>query len=111
VYQYKIEHVAKVRSGDTLELIIDLGFKVSTTVTIRLDSAETPEYGSFDRYGKDEGQQARDFTVAWFKDSETPFTLHTLRDRRGDYFGTVYDAQGVSLGDALVAAGLARTVT
>lgn len=111
MYQYKIEHVAKVRSGDTLSLVLDLGFNISTTATVRLDSAETPEYGSFDRYGKDEGLSAREFTVNWLKEAEAPLTLSTTKDRRGEYLGSLYDAQGNSLADALVKANLARPVT
>lgn len=110
MYQYKIEHVSKVRSGDALSLVLDLGFQVSTTVAVRLDGVETAEYGSFDRFGKDEGQAARDFTVEWFKGSG-PFILHTNRDRRGDYYGTVYNANGETLSAALIEAKLGRTVT
>lgn len=111
MYQYRIEHVKRVRSGDTFELILDLGFGVSTTVSVRLDGSETAEYGTFDRFGKDEGLAAREFTINWFKrDVGQPFTLHTTRDRRGDYYGMVYDSQGVSLSDALVEAELARPV-
>lgn len=110
MYQYAIQHVARVRSGDAFHLVLDLGFHVSTTVGVRLETAETPEYGTFDRFGKDEGQAARDFTVEWFKGTG-PFVLHTTRDRRGDYLGTIYDANGKSLGDALIEAGLARQVT
>lgn len=111
MYQYRIEHVAKVRSGDTLYLIVDLGFNVSTTIPVRLEGAETAEYGSFDRYGKDEGQTSRDFTVKWFSEDTGPYTLQTSKDRRGEYLGIVYDGEGNSLADALVEAGLARKVT
>lgn len=112
MYQYRIEHVKKVRSGDTFSFIVDLGFGVSTTVNVRLDGAETAEYGTFDRFGKDEGLAAREFSISWFKrDEAQPFTLHTTRDRRGDIYGTVYDAQGVSLADALIEAELARLVS
>lgn len=110
MYQYKIEHVSKVRSGDALTLVLDLGFQVSTTVSVRLDGVETPEYGSFDRFGKDEGQAARDFTVEWFK-TGAPFVLHTVRDRRGDYYGTVYNSEGKDLSNALLEAKLGRSVT
>lgn len=110
MYQYRIEHVSKVRSGDALTLVLDLGFQVSTTVSVRLSGVETPEFGSFDRFGKDEGATARDFTVEWFK-GIAPFVLHTVRDRRGDYYGTVYNANGEDLSNALLEAKLGRTVT
>jgi endonuclease YncB( thermonuclease family) len=108
VYQYRIEHVKKIRHGDTFELIMDLGFQVSTTVSVRLEHAETPEFGSFDRFGKDEGDEARRFTVTWFQENVGPFILHTTRDRRGDYLGTVYDANGNSLANDLITKGLGR---
>lgn len=112
MYQYRIEHVKRVRSGDTFEMIVDLGFGVSTTVHVRLDGAETAEYGTFDRFGKDEGLAAREFTINWFKrETAQPFTLHTSRDRRGDFYGMIYDAEGQSLSDALIEAELARLVS
>lgn len=112
MYQYAIEHVKRVRNGDTFDLIVDLGFGVSASIAVRLDGAETAEYGTFDRFGKDEGLSAREFAITWFKrDNAGPYTLNTVRDRRGDYYGTIYDAQGMSLADALVEAELARIVS
>lgn len=108
MYQYRIEHVRKVKSGDTLSLILDLGFRVSTTADLRLDGAETPEYGSFDRYGKDEGAVARDYTVKWFAEHPAPFVVHTTKDRRDEFTGTVYDAEGVSLAADLIQEGYGR---
>lgn len=112
MYQYRIDHVYKVRSGDSFTLFLDLGFGVSASVRLRLEGAETAEYGTLDRTGKDEGLAAREFTLAWFQRPESqPFTVATTKDRRGDLYGTIYDAQGVSLADALIEAELARLVS
>jgi len=112
VYQYKIEHVKRVRSGDTFELIVDLGFGVSTTVLVSLEGVETAEYGTLNRNGRDEGLAAREFTLQWLQREEAlPLTLHTTRDRRGDFYGLIFDAQGQSLADALLEVELARPVS
>jgi endonuclease YncB( thermonuclease family) len=108
MYQYKMAHLRRVRNGDTLTVVLDLGFSVTTQVTVRLTGAETPEYGTFDRFGADEGAAARDYTLSWFKEHPAPFTVSTDRDRRGDYFGTIYDAEGKSLNEDLVTNNFAR---
>lgn len=109
MYQYQIEHVQKVTSGDSLHLVVDLGFHISTTVSVSLYGVETPEYGTFDRQsGMDKGQAARDFTVEWFKTHPQPWILHTNKDRRDGFQrwqGTIMDAEGKSLADDLIEKG------
>ena len=43
MYQYKIKEVVKVVDGDTIDVIIDLGFKTFIKTRVRLYGINTPE--------------------------------------------------------------------
>ena len=112
MYQYQIDHVRKVTNGDTLHLIVDLGFYTSTEVAVRLLGVEVPEFGTFDRQGVDKGAAARNFTIEWFKTQPGPFILHTTRDRRDGFqrwLGTIFDANGADLNTAISEQGFAKS--
>ena len=43
MYEYKIKEVAKVVDGDTVDIIIDLGFGLTKKERVRLVGIDTPE--------------------------------------------------------------------
>jgi|TARA_R110002167_G_scaffold110600_1_gene281151 micrococcal nuclease len=43
MYQYKVKEVVKVVDGDTVDFIIDLGFKTFIKTRVRLYGIDTPE--------------------------------------------------------------------
>ena len=43
MYEYRIKKVIKVVDGDTIDVDIDLGFKISYTQRVRLAGIDTPE--------------------------------------------------------------------
>ncbi|GHE31522.1 hypothetical protein GCM10017673_37820 [Streptosporangium violaceochromogenes] len=97
--------VARVVDGDTLDLLVDLGFAVQTRQRIRLSGVYAPELGT------PEGEAAAEFTRRWVAEHGPGVLVRTLRDRReryGRYLGVVHPAAGgADLGAALVAAGCA----
>lgn len=100
--------VAKVVDGDTLDLIVDVGFGISTKIRARLVGVYAPELGT------PEGEDAAAFTRAWVAEHEAGgFLVRTFRDRKeryGRYLTTLTPAGGgQALGEALVAAGHATT--
>ncbi|MFC7723417.1 thermonuclease family protein [Nonomuraea recticatena] len=100
--------VAKVVDGDTLDLVVDLGFGTSHKIRARLVGVYAPELGAAE--GK--GEQAAEFTRAWAAEHGPVLTVRTFRDRKeryGRYLATITSADGASLGEALVAAGHATT--
>lgn len=105
--QYKIDRVTRIPSGDRLEMIVDLGFFVTTKINVVLENAECPEIGEFEA-GKDIGLAARDFVVQWFREKPQPWTVITRRAVKGQpntWVATILDATGGALSDALVSAG------
>lgn len=100
MYEYKAT-VKNVVDGDTLDLMVDVGFKIYTKQRIRLARVDTPERGQ-PGYAA-----ARDFVrdVALNK----PVTLKTEKvSKWGYYLADVTLEDGRNLSDTLVQAQLAK---
>jgi micrococcal nuclease len=74
--------------GDTIDLIIDLGFKMTTCQRIRLLDVNTPELRG---YTKEDGLAWRDVTRDWLKQTKKPddtveYDL-IVRTHKSDSFG------------------------
>lgn len=101
LYTYRAEPVRAV-DGDTVELLVDLGMRVHTTIRLRLEGIDTPET----RGDKAEvGHTARRQTQAWL-DAATgdwPLVVVTKKDRRSfnRYIGNIWNPAGDNLVDHL----------
>lgn len=102
MYQYEAQ-VLKVVDGDTLDLFIDLGFKVGFNTRIRMIGIDTPE--KWFPYGK--------VVKAYLKqelEGNTIFLDVTKKDKYGRYLGVVYlnknDEQSVN--DKLIEINMAK---
>lgn len=101
MYQYRIDEVRQVVSGDTLVLRLDLGFRLTHQVEVSLSNAETQKYGP-------KGNQARLFTEKWLATENGPFVVQTAKDRHDNVEAQIFNAEGADLGDDLIAADLGR---
>lgn len=101
-YQARLLHVV---DGDTVDLEVDLGFYLRSSLRFRLLGVDTPEL----RAQGLEGEQAKQFVEEWFNSrdiGEWPFTIQTSKtDSFGRWLATVQDDSGESLAEALLAAG------
>lgn len=100
MYEYtaKIEHVV---DGDTVDAIIDLGFKTNIRQRLRLARIDTPERGQ-DGYG-----QARDF-VTWAVLQKQVKVRTEKTSKWGYYIAEITLPDDRNLSDALIEAGLAK---
>jgi len=105
-YIYKA-NVIKVYDGDTITVIVDLGFKIKTTEKIRLSNIDTPEI---------RGSEREDGLVSkkWLLDKilGKDIILKTFRDKKGKYgryIGEIYlEGEEISLNEQLINNGLAE---
>jgi micrococcal nuclease len=122
LYQYEAE-VIHVVDGDTLDVIVDLGFKIMTQLRLRLLFVDTPEiYGV--KHGSEEyerGREASAFTHEWLTqytqagpigDQSWFVTIRTAKGtgKYGRWLAEVWPSGqalegGKSLNDALIAKG------
>jgi micrococcal nuclease len=110
--------VVKVVDGDTLELMVDLGFALYKSERLRLDCIDTAE--SFGATKTEAGKASKAFTESWAaatRQFRVQVRKYNRREKYGRMLGDLYRflADGsldpVSLGQALVAAGMAKPTT
>lgn len=70
MYEYRVKEVLKVVDGDTIDVIIDLGFDISFTSRVRLAGIDTPESRTTDTYEKKLGLEVKDFLKESIKASK-----------------------------------------
>ena len=61
MYEYKITKVLKVVDGDTVDVILDLGFDMFKKERVRLAGIDTPESRTKDSEEKELGIDAKEF--------------------------------------------------
>lgn len=89
MYEYAAT-LLKVVDGDTVHLMVDLGFDVQRKDSFRLYGINAPEMGT------DEGVQARDhlrLLLAYNLGAPNPLRITTIKDRRekyGRYLATLW---------------------
>ena len=118
MYEYLIREVINVIDGDTVDLVIDLGFGLRSNIRVRVVAAngyvDTPERGD-----KEAWQRAKDFTTDWLQ-AHSPLAVATQKSGPstkgigdgafGRWLGDIYslDKEWLSLGSALIDQGWVR---
>lgn len=111
MYQYKAK-VEKVVDGDTIDVIIDLGFKITTHQRIRLAKINTPETYNVKKDSEEyqKGIAAKNYVEQRLATNNYEIKIETEKDtgKYGRYIGTILLADTtVSLNDELVEKGFA----
>lgn len=111
-YPAAVEHVV---DGDTVDLVIDQGFKEYKRIRVRIHGIDTPERG------EDGYHAAKNYVLKWFiQDSDISWFGHELEfpllfesidgklDNFGRYLGRIWGVKGTELGQCLLDEGLAK---
>jgi len=115
MYQYKAI-VDRVVDGDTVDLIIDVGFKITTHQRIRLAKINTPETYNVKKDSEEykKGMVSKEYVLKRLADNNNEVIIETdkLTGKYGRYIGTILlDDSETSLNKELVDEGLAVWVT
>jgi len=102
-------HSLGVIDGDTLDLTVDLGFRLYTDVRVRLADVDTPEI----RKDTGEGKYFKDLCHHWVASrlhrGPWPFVIETTKaDSFGRWIARVLDLDGSGLSEYLIAEGAPR---
>lgn len=101
-YDYKVLEVVRVVDGDTVDLRLDLGFRIHTVNRFRLFLVDTPERG------QPQWSEASDFTRLWLSKPGELRALTHKSDSFGRWLADLYytsDPEN-TLSRALVIVGL-----
>ena len=106
MYEYSATLI-KIVDGDTVDVLIDLGFNISKKERVRLLGIDTPESATKDLVEKKLGIEAKAYTSNWFA-KNTRFKLQTTKeDKYGRILGVFTGLDGKTLNDILVQNGYA----
>jgi len=114
MYQYKAK-IARIVDGDTMDIIVDLGFKITTNQRIRLKGINTPETYNVKKDSEEyrKGMIAKEFVIQRITTNNFEALIDTDKDtgKYGRYIAVVWLADSAtSLNDELVEKGYAEVV-
>jgi micrococcal nuclease len=111
MYEYFVKNVTNVVDGDTIDVIIDLGFDILFSSRVRLAGIDTPESRTTDKAEKVLGLESKDYLKKMLKDAKS-VVIKTEKmnssEKYGRILGWIYvNGDTESLNDKLINDGYA----
>ena len=111
MYEYFVKEVKNVVDGDTIDVIIDLGFDILFASRVRLAGIDTPESRTTDKAEKALGVEAKEYLKKQLKDAKT-IVIRTEKmnssEKYGRILGWVYvNGESESLNNKMINDGYA----
>jgi len=88
MYEYYVKEVTKIVDGDTIDVIMDLGFDIHFKSRVRLAGIDTPESRTRDLDEKKLGLEAKHYLEAKINEAES-VVIHTEKSNSSGKFGRV----------------------
>jgi micrococcal nuclease len=111
MYEYFVKEVKNVVDGDTIDVIIDLGFDILFSSRVRLAGIDTPESRTTDKAEKALGLESKEYLKKYLKDAKSVVIKTEKMDsseKYGRILGWVYiNGDTVSLNDRMINDGYA----
>ena len=111
MYEYYVRKVENVVDGDTIDVLIDLGFDILFASRVRLAGIDTPESRTKDLKEKTLGLESKEYLKKHLKDAKSVVIKTEKMDsseKYGRILGWVYvNGDTVSLNDKMINDGYA----
>jgi micrococcal nuclease len=111
MYEYYVRKVENVVDGDTIDVLIDLGFDILFQSRVRLAGIDTPESRTKDLKEKALGLESKEYLKKALKDAKSVVIKTEKMDsseKYGRILGWVYiNGETVSLNDMMINDGYA----
>lgn len=98
MYEYFVKEVVKVVDGDTIDVIIDLGFDIMFASRVRLAGIDTPESRTKDKMEKALGLESKKYLADRLKDAKN-IVIKTEKINSTEKFGRVLGHLFINGGD------------
>ena len=87
MYEYKCQEIKKVVDGDTVDIVLNLGFNVLHAVRVRLAGIDTPECRTRDLDEKARGKLAKKFLKNWLgqEHEKKKIVIKTFKKSKGKF--------------------------
>lgn len=111
MYEYYVRKVENVVDGDTIDVIIDLGFDILFSSRVRLAGIDTPESRTSDKAEKVLGLESKEYLKKFLKDAKSVVIKTEKMDsseKYGRILGWVYvNGDTESVNDKMINDGYA----
>jgi micrococcal nuclease len=111
MYEYYVRKVQNIVDGDTIDVLIDLGFDILFQSRVRLAGIDTPESRTKDLKEKSLGLESKEYLKKALKDAKSVVIKTEKMDsseKYGRILGWVYvNGETVSLNDMMINDGYA----
>ena len=111
MYEYFVRKVENVVDGDTIDVLIDLGFDILFASRVRLAGIDTPESRTSDKAEKVLGLEAKEYLKKQLKDAKSVVIRTEKMDsseKYGRILGWVYiDGESESINNKMINDGYA----
>ena len=88
MFEYYVKQVTKVVDGDTIDVVIDLGFDISFTSRVRLAGIDTPESRTRDLAEKTLGLESKKYLADRIKAAKN-VVIRTEKINSSEKFGRI----------------------
>ena len=88
MYEYFVEEVKNVVDGDTIDVVIDLGFDILFASRVRLAGIDTPESRTTDKVEKALGIEAKEYLKKQLKDAKS-VVIRTEKMNSSEKYGRI----------------------
>ena len=104
--------VLGVVDGDTVDLLVDVGFDIHFQIRVRLHGVNTPESRTTNKLEKAAGLKAKEFVKHWVEENPVVF-INTIADKKekfGRILAKIYSDEKLSscLNEELITRGFAK---
>jgi micrococcal nuclease len=111
MYEYYIKEVTKIVDGDTIDVIIDLGFDVMFKSRVRMAGIDAPESRTRDLDEKKLGLEAKEY-LKHAIESATDIVIKTEKMNSSEKYGRILgwvflDGSDISINDEMIQKGYA----
>jgi len=111
MYEYFVREIKNVVDGDTIDVIIDLGFDILFSSRVRLAGIDTPESRTTDKAEKALGLEAKEYLKKQLKDAKSVVIRTEKMDsseKYGRILGWVYvNGESESINNKMINDGYA----
>ena len=92
MYEYKCKEIKKIVDGDTVDVVLDLGFNIFHSCRVRMAGIDTPESRTRDLDEKARGKLAKEFLKNWvteYENNKKNIVIKTKKEKAKGKFGRV----------------------
>ena len=107
MYEYSVLQLLKIVDGDSVDVLLDLGFDIHKKERVRLSGIDAPESKTTDENEKKFGLEAKEYVAAWFVANPKSKIRTTKDDKYGRILGEFFGVGVKGLSESLIEDGYA----